>query len=60
MAYKMGSGLRWLKDEESGQGIIEYGVILAAVSIAAVLLVSSIGDNVKVRAEYAAGRITGI
>lgn len=33
--------------EESGQGMTEYALILALVAIAAVVLLGSLGDQVK-------------
>jgi Flp pilus assembly protein, pilin Flp len=29
----MGKLLNWLKDEESGQGMVEYGLIIALVAV---------------------------
>lgn len=49
--------LEMLMGEEGGQGAVEYGVILVAVSIAAIVTVRAIGDNVKARAEHAAEKI---
>lgn len=34
---------RWIQDEESGQGLAEYALILIIVSVAAVIGVGKIG-----------------
>lgn len=34
---------RWVQDEESGQGLAEYALILIIVSVAAVISVGRIG-----------------
>jgi len=38
--------INWLKDEESGQGMVEYGLIIAVVAIVAVVTLSPLGDKV--------------
>ena len=39
--------LVWLKDEESGQGMVEYGLILALIAVVVIGAVKLIGDNAK-------------
>ena len=39
--------MNWLKNEESGQGMVEYGLILALVAIAVVALLSTMGDRLQ-------------
>lgn len=39
--------LHRLLREESGQGMAEYGLILALIAIAAVVAVSGLGDKIK-------------
>lgn len=39
--------LNWLMNEESGQGMVEYGLILALVSIAAVAALLALGGKVS-------------
>jgi Flp pilus assembly pilin Flp len=34
-------------EDESGQGLVEYGLIIAIVSMAAILLLAAIGLDVK-------------
>ncbi len=38
--------LQWLKDEESGQGMVEYGLIIAIISVVAIAAIRGIGGNV--------------
>jgi pilus assembly protein Flp/PilA len=33
--------------DESGQGMVEYGLILALIALAAVLLLGGVGDKIK-------------
>lgn len=50
--------LQWLKEEESGQGMVEYGLIIAAVALVALVgfnllggsldtFISSLGSDLK-------------
>lgn len=35
----------WLFNEESGQGMVEYGLILVLVSVVAIVALKAVGDN---------------
>lgn len=37
----------WLVEEESGQGMVEYGLILALISVAAILTMTTLGNNIN-------------
>lgn len=37
----------FLFDEESGQGMVEYGLILALIAVAAIVVLPGIGTKVK-------------
>jgi pilus assembly protein Flp/PilA len=39
--------LVWLKNEESGQGMVEYGLILALIAVVVIGAVTIIGQNAK-------------
>lgn len=39
--------LVWLKNEESGQGMVEYGLILALIAVVVIVAVRAIGTNAK-------------
>lgn len=38
--------MNWLKEEESGQGMVEYALILGLVSIIAIAAVKVVGEKV--------------
>lgn len=37
----------WLANEESGQGMVEYGLILALVAIVVIVILTTMGGNLK-------------
>lgn len=39
--------LNWLKNEESGQGMVEYGLILALIAIVVIAALRIIGERVN-------------
>ena len=39
--------MKFLLNEESGQGMVEYGLILVLVSIVAIATLGTVGDNLK-------------
>lgn len=39
----------WLMEEESGQGMVEYGLILTLISIAVIAVLTTIGTNLDAR-----------
>jgi len=41
--------LSWLKNEESGQGMVEYGLIIAVVAIVAVAALSPLGGLIAAK-----------
>jgi pilus assembly protein Flp/PilA len=38
--------LKWFKNEESGQGMVEYALIIALVSIVAIVVLVVLGDKI--------------
>lgn len=38
--------INWLKEEESGQGMVEYALILALIALAVVVGVSAVGKSI--------------
>ena len=38
---------RWIQDEESGQGLVEYALILIIASVAAIMMIKGIGTTVS-------------
>ena len=39
--------MNWIANEEEGQGMVEYALILALVAIAAIAILPSLGNKVK-------------
>lgn len=37
----------WLKNEESGQGMVEYGLIVAAIAVVVLAAVFALGGTIK-------------
>lgn len=38
--------MNWMKNEESGQGMVEYGLIIALVAIACVTALTGVGTKI--------------
>lgn len=39
--------MNWIANEEEGQGMVEYALILALIAIAAIAILPSIGTKIK-------------
>lgn len=39
--------INWLRQEESGQGMVEYGLIIAGVAVVVLIAVFALGDKIK-------------
>lgn len=50
--------LNWMKNEESGQGMVEYGLIIALIAIVVIAALSGIGTNLKAKFEEIQGNLT--
>ena len=37
----------WLKNEESGQGMVEYGLILALIAVVVIIALQTLGTATK-------------
>ena len=48
----------WLKNEESGQGMVEYGLILALVAVVVIIALNTLGSATKGKLEEVAGHLT--
>ncbi len=39
--------LNWLKNEESGQGMVEYGLIIALIAVVVVVALVTLGPKIR-------------
>ncbi|TFF65696.1 Flp family type IVb pilin [Helcococcus ovis] len=39
--------MNWFMKEESGQGMVEYGLILALISVVVIAALTSVGTKIK-------------
>lgn len=39
--------MNWLMAEEDGQGMVEYALIIALISVAAVVILGTVGENIN-------------
>lgn len=51
--------LSWLKDEESGQGMVEYGLILALIAVVVIVALRTLGESTQAKLEEVEGAISG-
>lgn len=50
--------LKWFKNEESGQGMVEYALIIALVSVAVILVLGVLSGAIKGVFNKAAGELS--
>jgi pilus assembly protein Flp/PilA len=51
--------MNWLKNEESGQGMVEYGLIIALVAIVAIAGLTLLGPKLSTMFTNVSNKITG-
>ncbi len=49
----------WLRSEESGQGMVEYGLIIVVVALVAVVALSGVGNQLVVAFNNIVARLGG-
>lgn len=49
--------LKWILSEESGQGMVEYGLILALIAVACIAALTTLGGNIRTLFEGLASKI---
>ncbi|WP_413614575.1 Flp family type IVb pilin [Helcococcus ovis] len=50
--------MNWFMKEESGQGMVEYGLILALISVAVIVVLTLIGKNLGTIFQNIADKLT--
>ena len=51
--------LNWFSNEESGQGMVEYGLILAGIAVAVIVVIFTLGDKIKALFTSVSDKING-
>jgi len=41
----MQAAFNWIRSEESGQGMVEYGLLVALISVVAIVVITAIGGG---------------
>lgn len=49
--------INWLRKEESGQGMVEYGLIIAGIAVVVLIAVFALGDQIKALFTGMAGKL---
>lgn len=39
--------INWLRQEESGQGMVEYGLIIAGIAVIVMVVIFTLGGQIK-------------
>lgn len=50
--------MNWLSEEESGQGMVEYGLIIALIAVAVMVVLGTMGDKIKAIFDTAASKLS--
>jgi pilus assembly protein Flp/PilA len=57
---KMKNIMNWLKNEESGQGMVEYALIIALVSVVAIAVLIALGPKIVAVFQKADNAMNGV
>jgi pilus assembly protein Flp/PilA len=49
----------WLKNEESGQGMVEYGLILALIAVVVIVALRTLGTSTQEKLQEVGEAISG-
>lgn len=50
--------MNWLSEEESGQGMVEYGLIIALIAVVVIVALTTMGGKIKDIFNTAAGKLS--
>jgi len=51
--------IKWLLNEESGQGMVEYGLILALVAVAVIAVLGTMGGKISDKFQAIVDKLDG-
>lgn len=51
--------LNWFSNEESGQGMVEYGLILAGIAVVVIVVIFTLGGKIKALFKSVSDQING-
>lgn len=51
--------MNWLKNEESGQGMVEYGLIIALIAVVIIVALTALGGGLKDKFNQIATEVGG-
>ena len=57
---KMKEAMKWITEEESGQGMVEYIIVVGLVALAAVAGFRMLGTNISTKARNLANQINAL
>ncbi|MFM1564775.1 Flp family type IVb pilin [Helcococcus ovis] len=52
--------MNWFMKEESGQGMVEYGLILALIAVVVIAALTLVGNQIKTVFENIAKKLTAV
>ncbi len=52
--------MNWFMKEESGQGMVEYGLILALIAVVVIAALTLVGEQIKTVFNNIAGKLTEV
>ncbi|MDY2788853.1 MAG: Flp family type IVb pilin [Atopobium sp.] len=54
----MDNAITWFMDEESGQGLVEYGLIIALIAVVCIAALTALGGGIKGKFEEVKNKLT--
>ncbi|WP_084522282.1 Flp family type IVb pilin [Atopobium fossor] len=53
----MNNAITWFKNEESGQGLVEYGLIIALIAVVCIAALEAMGTGVRGKLEQITNKL---